>query len=42
MKKFIFFTTEGYTFEPNNKQITNMQILDSVEGVGRLIRNLEQ
>ena len=32
MKEFIFFTTQGYTFDPNNQQITNMQILGSAEG----------
>jgi hypothetical protein len=33
MKEFIFFTTEGYTFDPNNKPINNMQILGSSVGV---------
>ncbi len=32
MKEFIFFTTEGFTFDPDNKQITNMQVLGSAEG----------
>lgn len=32
MKNFIFFTTEGFTYDPNNKEITNMQILGSEEG----------
>ena len=32
MRNFIFFTTEGLTYDPNNKEITNMQILGSEEG----------
>lgn len=32
MKNFIFFTKEGYTYDPKNKKITNMQILGSSEG----------
>ncbi|MDY0122956.1 hypothetical protein [Sulfurimonas sp.] len=32
MKNFIFFTTDGFTFDPNNKPINNMQILGSEEG----------
>lgn len=32
MKQFIFFTNEGFTFDPNKKKITNMQILGSAEG----------
>lgn len=32
MKEFIFFTTEGFTFDPNNKPINNMQILGSAVG----------
>ena len=32
MRNFIFFTTEGFTYDPNNKEITNMQILGSEEG----------
>ncbi len=33
MKEFIFFTTEGFTVDPNDKEIENMQILGSSEGV---------
>ncbi|MDD5158103.1 hypothetical protein [Sulfurimonas sp.] len=33
MRNFLFFTTEGYTCDPSNKEITNMQILGSQEGV---------
>jgi hypothetical protein len=33
MKEFIFFTTEGFTFDSNNKPISNMQILGSAEGI---------
>jgi hypothetical protein len=32
MKQFIFFTSEGYTFDSNNKAINNMQILGDAEG----------
>jgi len=32
MKTFIFITDEGFTFDPNNKKITNMQILGHGEG----------
>ena len=32
MKNFLFFTNEGFTFDPNNKKITNMQILGHGEG----------
>jgi hypothetical protein len=32
MKEFIFFTTEGFTYDKNHKKITNMQILGSAEG----------
>lgn len=32
MRNFLFFTTEGYTYDPNDKEITNMQILGSQEG----------
>jgi hypothetical protein len=33
MKEFIFLTTDGYTYDPNNKAISNMQILGSAEGI---------
>ena len=26
-KTFLFFTSEGFTYDPNNKEIQNMQIL---------------
>lgn len=32
MKNFLFFTNEGFTFDSNNKKITNMQILGHGEG----------
>lgn len=32
MRNYLFFTTQGYTYDPNNKEITNMQILGSEEG----------
>jgi hypothetical protein len=32
MKEFIFFTTDGFTYDINQKQINNMQILGSAEG----------
>ena len=32
MKSFIFFTNQGYTQDPNHKEIPNMQILG--DGVG--------
>lgn len=32
MKSFIFFTNEGFTQDPNHKEIPNMQILGSGEG----------
>ncbi|MFT7004982.1 MAG: hypothetical protein ACJAWW_002348 [Sulfurimonas sp.] len=32
MKEFIFFTNEGYTQDPNNKVIDNMQILGDGTG----------
>ena len=32
MKEFIFFTTDGFTYDKNQKKITNMQILGSAEG----------
>jgi hypothetical protein len=32
MKEFLFFTTQGFTYDPNNKEIENMQILGS--GIG--------
>ena len=33
MKEFIFITTEGFTYDLNNKLVNNMQILGSSEGV---------
>ena len=32
MGNYIFFTNEGFTYDPNNKEIPNMQILGSAEG----------
>ena len=32
MKEFIFFTTDGFTYDTNHKEIQNMQILGSAEG----------
>jgi len=32
MKSFIFFTNEGFTQDPNNKEISNMQILGTGNG----------
>jgi len=33
MKEFIFFTTNGFAQDQNHKEIHNMQILGSAEGV---------
>ena len=33
MKSFIFYTTEGFTSDPNDKAINNTQILGSADGV---------
>lgn len=33
MKEFIFITTDGFTYDQNHKEIHNMQILGSAEGV---------
>ena len=33
MKEYIFFTTDGFTYDTNHKEIQNMQILGSSEGV---------
>ena len=33
MKEYIFFTTDGFTYDNNQKEISNMQILGSAEGV---------
>jgi hypothetical protein len=33
MKSFIFLTTDGYTSDANHKEINNMQILGSSQGV---------
>lgn len=27
MKQYVFYTTEGYTYSPNNEEIENCQIL---------------
>lgn len=32
MKDFIFITDEGFTYDPNNKLIENMQLLGSAQG----------
>lgn len=32
MKQFIFFTMEGYTFDPNHKELNNMQLLGDGRG----------
>jgi hypothetical protein len=32
MKQFLFFTTEGFTFDPHHKELHNMQILG--DGMG--------
>ena len=31
-KNYLFFTSEGFTFDPNNKEIQNMQILGDATG----------
>ena len=31
-KNFLFFTSEGFTYDPNNKEIENMQILGDATG----------
>ena len=31
-KNFLFFTNEGFTYDPNNKEIQNMQILGDATG----------
>ena len=28
MRNYLFFTSEGFTFDSNNKEIQNMQILE--------------
>lgn len=33
MKNYLFFTSEGFTYDPNNKEIQNMQILG--DGLGK-------
>ena len=33
MKNYLFFTSEGFTFDSNNKEIQNMQILG--DGFGK-------
>lgn len=32
MKQYIFFTPEGFTYDPHNKPIPNMQILGDASG----------
>ena len=32
MRQYLFFTNEGYTYDPNNKQSNNMQILGDGRG----------
>jgi hypothetical protein len=32
VREYIFLTTEGYTYDSNHKEISNMQILGSAEG----------
>lgn len=32
MKSFLFFTDEGFTYDPNEKIIENLQILGTGEG----------
>ncbi|WP_375722912.1 hypothetical protein LXN10_10115 [Arcobacter sp. KX21116] len=32
MKSFLFFTKEGFTYDPNDKEIENLQILGTGEG----------
>lgn len=32
MKQFLFFTREGFTFDPNHKELHNMQILGDGTG----------
>lgn len=32
MKDFIFIIDEGFTYDPNNKLIENMQLLGSAQG----------
>jgi hypothetical protein len=32
MKEYIFFTDDGYTQDPNHKDIPNMQILGNASG----------
>ena len=31
-KNFLFFTNEGFTYDPNNKEIQNMQLLGDATG----------
>jgi hypothetical protein len=33
MKSYLFFTKEGFTFDSNNKEIENMQILGMAKGI---------
>ena len=32
MKEYVFFTLEGYTFSPNNKEVENIQVLGFEKG----------
>mgnify|MGYP001770938303 FL=1 len=32
MRNFIFFTRDGYTYDCNNKEISNLQILGTGQG----------
>ena len=32
MKNYLFFTSEGFTYDPKNKEIQNMQILGDATG----------
>ena len=44
MKSFLFFTTEGFTSDPNDKAINNTQILGSADGadVTEAFKNFKQ
>lgn len=33
MKQYLFFTNDGFTYDLNHKEIKNLQILGSAEGV---------
>jgi hypothetical protein len=36
MRSYIFFTSEGFCYDPNHKKIPNMQILGSGDGTDTL------